>query len=249
LCSRGSAPNVCVAMRRLEITSWVGLCIFLTCCAGKHDAHGSATELDPNGYCGDATPALLAAEGPPRVAAEPLTEEPDPSSACNAVVRSYPIPGVIHVPACSAVEYQTNPPSAGDHYAIYPRFGVYRAAIPQGFWVHTLEHGGVVLTYSCTDCEDEVAQAADLLAGTEPALECCSASGCPRDATNQLLMTPDPGLATRWAASSWGFTLSADCFEPDVFQNFIEAHRNTGMTPELICSDALATDVTRPGPE
>ncbi len=224
------------------------LAVVLASCAGKHDAHASATELDPNGYCGDATPALVAAEGPPRVAAAALTEEADPNSACNAVVRSYPIPDVIHVPVCSAVEYQTNPPSSGDHYALYPRFGVYSAAVPQGFWVHTLEHGGVVLTYSCTDCAGEVAEAEALIAETEPALECCSASGCPKDATNQLLMTPDPGLPTRWAASSWGFTLTADCFEPSVFQSFIEQHRDTGMTPELICNDALATDVMLRGP-
>jgi hypothetical protein len=224
------------------------LCLLVTCCAGKHGADGSAIEVDPNGYCGDATPALVAAEGAPRAPVDPLTEEPDPDSACNAVVRSFPIPSVIHVPACSAVEYQTNPPSSGDHYAIYPRFGVYPAAIPQGFWVHTLEHGGVVLTYSCTDCADEVAEAEAMIAGTKPALQCCSASGCPQDATNQLLMTPDPGLSTRWAASSWGFTLTADCFEPGVFESFIDAHRDTGTTPELICNDAHATDVTRRGP-
>ncbi len=225
------------------------LCLLLACCSGKHGARGSTTEVDPNGYCGDATPALLAAQGAPSAPADPITEEPDPNSTCNAVVRSYPIPSVIHVPPCSAVEYQTNPPSAGDHYPIYPRYGVYSAAIPRGFWVHTLEHGGVVLTYSCADCEDEVSQAEELIADTEPALACCTASGCPKDAANQLLLTPDPGLSTAWAASSWGFTLTADCFEPSVFRSFVDAHRDTGMTPELICSDALATDVTRRGPE
>jgi hypothetical protein len=60
---------------------------------------------------------------------------------------------------------------------------------------------------------------------------------------------PDPGLSTPWAASSWGFTLTADCFEPSVFRSFVAAHRDTGVTPELICSDALATDVSRRGPE
>jgi Protein of unknown function (DUF3105) len=111
-----------------------------------------------------------------------------------------------------------------------------------------MEHGGVVFTYSCTDCDDEVMQAAALIAKTGIDPLCCTASGCSSTDTNQLLMTPDPGIPTRWAATAWGFTLTADCFESDVFANFIASHRNNSQAPELICDNAYATDVTKPAP-
>ena len=58
----------------------------------------------------------------------------------------------------------------------------------------------------------------------------CVAGSC-TGATGRVVMTPDHLLDSRWAASSWGFTLTADCFEPDVFQRFITSHRAHGAEP------------------
>jgi len=214
-------------------------------CSGTSEVTPAARRL---GYCRDQTPGLLAAAGEPTDPVAPLTEQAIDGSACNALERSYPLEDPSHVPVCSAVEYGTNPPSSGHHYPLFPEYGVYADAIPRGFWVHSMEHGGVVFTYSCTDCADEVSQAGALVAETEPAAACCTAAGCASAETNQLLLTPDPGLSTRWAASSWGFTLTADCFEPTIFRDFASAHRDNGA-PEKICENTYATDVTRPGPE
>ena len=211
----------------------------------------AAPKADPpekNGYCRDKTPALLAAAGEPAEPATPLTEQAIDGSACNAVERSYELTDSTHVMPCTPVEYSSNPPSSGHHYGNWPRYGVYQYAIPRGFWVHPMEHGGVVFTYSCTDCGDEVQAATALVTDTAPAPSCCDASGCPDTATNQLILTPDPGIPTRWAAASWGFTLTADCFEPDVFAGFVAAHRDSGKAPELVCYNTL-NDVTQPGPE
>jgi hypothetical protein len=111
--------------------------------------------------------------------------------------------------------------------------------------VHSLEHGAVVVTYSCTNCDDEVQSAKALAESLEVEAACCSAGSC-GDATNRMTLTPDPGLSTRWAASAWGFTLTADCFEHDVFEAFARDHR--GLSPESICSNSFATDVTRAAP-
>ncbi|HEV8551730.1 MAG TPA: DUF3105 domain-containing protein [Polyangiaceae bacterium] len=199
----------------------------------------------PDGYCGSKTPDLIAAAGDPDMALAPLSEEPVAGSACNAVIRTYPPPAnVSHVTTCSAVSYETNPPVYGNHYPLFPKFGVYKYAIPRGFYVHTLEHGGAVITYSCEDCGDEVAQAAELVKTLEIEAACCTADGC-GDATNRMLLTPDPGIATRWAASAWGYSLTADCFEPEVFQAFAEQYR--GLAPETICGNSYALDVSEPG--
>lgn len=199
---------------------------------------------DPKGYCGDHTAALIAAAGEPSAPSEALTEVPIEGSACNAVERSYAPQTGTHLSPCSDLEFGTNPPSSGNHYSVFPEFRSFPYAVPRGFTVHALEHGGVVLSYSCTDCQDEVAQANNLLALAQVPDRCCSASGCSDEETNLLLLTPDPGLSTRWAAASWGFTLTADCFEPEVFQAFADAHRASPQAPELICENTYAVDVT-----
>jgi hypothetical protein len=207
---------------------------------------GKPWPAEANGYCGGTTRELIAAAGDPVAPAEPLTEQAVEGSACNAVERSFPLEIEEHLPPCSPVEHQTNPPSSGMHYGLFPAFGSFEQPIPRGFAVHGLEHGGVTIGYSCAARADEVARAKDLVSALEVSPLCCSTDGCPSSATNQLLLTPDPGLGSAWAAASWGFTLTADCFEPEVFEAFAEAHRN--QAPERICSNGAATDVTRPAP-
>src|SRR5690349_864 len=135
-----------------------------------------------DGYCGDATPGLIDAAGDPATPAEPLTEQPIEGSACNAVERSFPLESATHLTPCSPVEHGTNPPSSGMHYGNFPQFRVYEHAIPRGFVVHGLEHGGVAISYSCAAVEDDVAAARELAATLEVAPQCCSAAGCPPEA-------------------------------------------------------------------
>ena len=102
--------------------------------------------------------------------------------------------------------------------------------MPRGFWVHDLEHGAVVITYNCPGgCAAEVAQAQALIDSVIDSA-CVASTGTKR----RIVMTPDPDLDVRWAASSWGWTLRASCFEPAVFQQFITEHYN--HSPEDECS-------------
>jgi uncharacterized protein DUF3105 len=209
-------------------------------CGGDDDPKPPPT---PQGFCKSATAALIAAAGDPETPIDPIAEEPVPDSACNAVVRTYPPPtDAAHVQTCSAVSYGTNPPVSGRHYPLFPEFRVYDYAIPRGFYVHSLEHGGVVITYSCTHCADEVASARELVETLEIDPLCCAGGSC-GDATNRMTLTPDPGIRTAWAASAWGSALTADCFEPEVFKAFAETYRGTG--PEQICANTYAVDVSR----
>jgi hypothetical protein len=228
--------------------------VFLAACSGQ-DSRATQSAQDPNGYCREVTPDLIAAAGDPEEPDAPLTETPVEGSACNAVERTFQAGSIVHLTPCTPVTVHTNPPAWGDHYTLFPRFGVYDYAIPRGFYVHSLEHGGIVFTYSCTDCGDEVGAAKALIAENGPDPSCCTAAGCSSDVTSQLSLTPDPGIPSRWAASSWGATLTADCFEHDVFQNFIDAHRDSTVAPENahvygagICANTYAADVTKPGP-
>ena len=62
--------------------------------------------------------------------------------------------GRAHVQPGSQIAYRHYPPSSGPHYPSLARYDIYTAQIPEGAWVHSLEHGAIVLLYRCTDdCE------------------------------------------------------------------------------------------------
>jgi hypothetical protein len=109
----------------------------------------------------------------------------------------------------------------------------YSAPIPEGFWVHNMERGAVVLTYNCPNgCDTDVA-AAQAWIDALPTDPVCGA--------NRVVMTPDPNLDVEFAASAWRWTLRANCFDSTAFGAFYTAHYGGGR--ELICAggDDLST--------
>lgn len=163
-----------------------------------------------------------------------------PMGPCEAVEQQHGIEGQSHVPECSPVTYGTNPPSSGNHYDVWAAFKVYANPIPPGYWVHDLEHGAVVLTHNCPGgCDADVAAAQAMLNALPPDPVCLALAAVPR----RIIMTPDPSLDVPFAASAWGFTLRANCFDADVFRSFIQRHNGAG--PESVCGGGvdLATGV------
>jgi hypothetical protein len=55
-----------------------------------------------------------------------------------------------HVPIGTAVEYNSNPPTSGPHYAQWEKPGIYSKVLQDGNLVHSLEHGYIVISYNCT---------------------------------------------------------------------------------------------------
>ena len=81
-----------------------------------------------------------------------------PESSAQDRVR-IPNEGREHVEEGSEPRYVANPPASGDHYPTWSQYGIFREAVNPGHWVHNLEHGAVVLLYSCdTDCAQVVTQ-------------------------------------------------------------------------------------------
>jgi hypothetical protein len=168
-----------------------------------------------------------------------------PMGPCAAVVQQHPIEGRVHVNDCSVVDYKTNPPSSGDHYPSWAAYKTYSAPVPEGFFVHDLEHGAVVLTYNCAapgaepdaqgGCDADVAAATRMLASLpdDPSCLALEAGGVRR----RSVLTPDPKLDVRFAASAWGWTLRANCFDATVFEAFEQAHYAQG--PEDTCLDGV----------
>ncbi|HTM45366.1 MAG TPA: DUF3105 domain-containing protein [Polyangiaceae bacterium] len=152
------------------------------------------------------------------------------AGACVATEATHPSEGALHVPECTAVSYNTNPPSSGNHYPIWAAFGVYQFPLPKGFWVHNLEHGAVVFLYNCPDgCAAELAGLTTWFNNLPIDGACVNSTTAPR-----ALLIPDPDLDVRFAATAWQNTLKADCFDEAAFGAFYQAHVGNGL--EVVCS-------------
>lgn len=147
---------------------------------------------------------------------------------CNTVETSYAIQPSPHVAECTPVVYSSVPPSSGPHYPYWAAFKTYSVPIPTGYWVHSLEHGAVVILYNCPNgCAAELA-ALDAYLTAIPADPLCVAP-----LAHRYIVVPDPTLPFTFAATAWGNTLTSNCFDLPALGAFISAHY--AMAPENFC--------------
>lgn len=57
--------------------------------------------------------------------------------------------GRTHVNDISDATYNSNPPTSGNHFPIWAKRGLYDRVLSDGYLIHSLEHGYVVLSYNC----------------------------------------------------------------------------------------------------
>jgi hypothetical protein len=161
-----------------------------------------------------------------------------PSGVCNVMLEESLPSSALHLANCSATSYATDPPSGGDHYGNWAAFQSYDFPVPEGFLVHALEHGAVVFWYNCPDgCADEVATVEAFIGGL-PEDPLCDPFGVPRRA----ILTPSTTLGSRWAASSWGYALTADCFDEVAFRDFYSEHYGKGREPLCNAGQAFTSN-------
>jgi|TARA_Y100000031_G_scaffold142188_1_gene171484 hypothetical protein len=115
-------------------------------------------------------------------------------------------PGQTHPP------YNTTPPTSGWHYEGTARWGIYSQTIPDELQVHNLEHGGILVQYSCDDCPELVAQ-----------LE-----GVVKHYRSKVILATYPDMPQRIALTAWGRIAELSVFDEDTIVSFIEAYRNKG---------------------
>jgi len=129
----------------------------------------------------------------------------------------------VHVPEGSEIVYQNEPPSSGPHYAVWATYDVH-AELARGYYVHNLEHGGIVLVYR-PDAPDEVAQALRAAYDAIPDDEDCG--------HRRTVLAQDPELTTPVAVIAADWVMSGDCIDAaaqDAILTFVTDHR--GVDPE-----------------
>jgi hypothetical protein len=159
------------------------------------------------------------------------------SGGCDTTLYDPPDLSSLHVDECSVIDHLSNPPNSGPHYGTWSAFKTYEEAIPWGFLVHGLEHGGIVLAYNCPGgCDAEVAKM-QAFVDDQPQDDECS-----RAVKARFTIMPDPNLDVPFAVAAWGHMAKGDCFDETVVADFVEAHY--AKAPEDVCAQGV--DVSSP---
>lgn len=162
-------------------------------------------------------------------AATPRADVSGPFGKCNAMRATHDVTSESHVEECSELP-DDKPPYGGSHYPVWAAYQAYDFPIAPGYLIHSMEHGAVIFYYNCpSGCSDEVLQAKALIE-QQPTDPLCADTGAERRA----ILVPDPTLDVPWAASAWGYTLRADCFDAEQFARFYSEHY--AKSPENICA-------------
>jgi hypothetical protein len=130
------------------------------------------------------------------------------------------------------IEYQINPPVAGEHNGTWQNCmgDVYTEQIASEHAVHSMEHGAVWVTYRPDLPKDQVDALAAKVRGQE-----------------YMLMSPFPGLDTPISLQAWGYQLKVDNASDGRIDDFIGALRgNATVEPGATCSSGITATGAEP---
>lgn len=118
--------------------------------------------------------------------------------------------GASHVPEDTNVEYESNPPHSGDHYVKTARAAAYDKAPKDGFLVHSLEHGAVILWYDEKLANKEIEKLKEIF----------------KKMSGKTIMTPRKGMGVPVALTSWTKILKLEEINEQKILEFYETNYN-----------------------
>jgi len=130
-------------------------------------------------------------------------------------VEEFPIEGRDHVSAGTSVDYKTNPPTSGGHFAEAEKWGVYNKEIDDKVGVHNLEHGGIWISYK--DIDDE----------TKTILEEVGKSN-----SQSVIVSPRSANDIKIVIASWGRIMKLETADKALIQKYINTYKN--QSPEKL---------------
>ncbi len=119
-----------------------------------------------------------------------------------------------HVPKGTKIDYNSNPPAGGPHYGdSTAHAGFYDKAPQDGYLVHSLEHGAVILWYNPKELsKDQIVQLRNIFNQT----------------SGKSIMTPRDSMDTPVALSSWGRVLKLKTIDEKQIKAFFETNIDRG---------------------
>lgn len=154
-----------------------------------------------------------------------------------------------HIPAGTKVQYNSNPPTSGPHYAEWERAGIYDQPLTDGKLVHSLEHGYIIISYNCdappqsllpdllrvkvfAHNEEEEKPHLDLSKwnSDKPCHELVGKLSeiAGKVGLKKLIVVPRPSLDTRIALTAWARIDKFTDFDEARIHQFVKAFRDKG---------------------
>lgn len=130
-------------------------------------------------------------------------------------VEDFPIEGRDHVPAGTNVDYQTNPPTSGSHLAQAEEWGIFTNEIDDMHAVHSMEHGGIWISYKDTS-EEEITVLEDI----------------GKQNSQSTLISPRSGNDNKIVIASWGKMMKLEAADKVLIQKYIDTYKN--QAPEKL---------------
>ena len=160
---------------------------------------------------------VFAARGGQGASGQPLpgAHFDDPRTASGQLYSH--IPDTQPITADPAGHY---PPVFGNHYDTWRPPGVYDSPIPEGNFIHDLEHGGIVILYNCpSGCADEINQFRGLVTSLPRS----------RDFNEvKLVVSPNSKIQHPIALLAWDYEQDLDAYDADAIRAFYVAHLDKG---------------------
>ncbi len=132
-------------------------------------------------------------------------------------VQEFPIEGREHISRSTVVTYNTNPPTSGNHLVDVESWGVYGKEIEDKAAVHSLEHGGIWITYK--DVDKETVKVLNELGRENP---------------QSVVVSPRTTNDTPIAVVSWGRMMKLDKLDKALVQKYTKTYKNQG--PEKLAN-------------
>lgn len=141
-------------------------------------------------------------------------EEAADAAGCDLEL-DLPDEGNTHIPASKPADYETDPPTSGDHDQVPLADGAYADAPEARFYVHSLEHGRIVVQYR-PDLPEE-----DQLA----------LKGILEEDPDGMILIQNEEMPYEVAATAWTNLLGCDSYSPealDAIRDFRDELRGKG---------------------
>lgn len=170
----------------------------------------------------------------------------------------FPDEGRTHIDIGTEMVYGTNPPTSGNHYAQWTKWGIYDTPKDDRNLVHSLEHGYVILSYNCnikptgfnlipaaiaqtsgrpmqlaTESAEQIASLAATLSEEFKTEQCTSLVKDLRDiydskGQTRLIVVPRPNMDSRIALTAWRYMETLNEIDKSKITKFIDGHINQG---------------------
>ncbi|PJC36962.1 hypothetical protein CO046_03300 [Candidatus Peregrinibacteria bacterium CG_4_9_14_0_2_um_filter_53_11] len=131
--------------------------------------------------------------------------------------ESIAIQGREHIPVdySSTPEYNSNPPTSGPHYVEETDWGVYQEELEDGNVIHSMEHGGIWISYQPSLDEE-----------TKAKLEAIG-----KNYPGSVVVSPRSANDSPIALASWGRLEKLTEFDEDRIVKFIKGNKNNSPEP------------------